>query len=78
MSLSDLARAIVQKRTNNIAVFDGKEITGCGDCGNNVLIPGVFAFAPTHKCIISESGGELKIIYDPFNIPDDCPIKRSK
>lgn len=74
-----LKEALLQKRTNYVAFNEGKEITGCGDCGNNHTFPGLLPFAPTHKCIIAtDDKGQMAVIYDPFNIPEYCPIKKEK
>ena len=74
--ISELKNAMFTNRTNYKAMYKGKEITGCGDCGNNQPFPGLIAFAPTHKCIISDDGsGNMMVIFDPFNIPEFCPLK---
>lgn len=68
--------ATIQKRTWYTAIYNGKEIIGCSECGNNQKFPGLLPFAPTHKCIITTKEGEgLMVILDPFNIPEECPLK---
>ena len=73
---ANLAKAVIQKRTRYRAIYGGKTITGCGECGNNKEFPGLLPFAPTHKCIVTCTTDEdLLTILDPYNIPEDCPIK---
>lgn len=74
--MPQLINAMFQRRTPYTAIYKGKEIRGCGDCGNNDAFPGVLPYIPTHKCILrSDGAGGFAIIYDPFNIPEDCPLK---
>lgn len=58
-------------------MYEGVNITGCCECGNNKEFPGLIPGIPTHKCIIASTDGNesLMTIFDPYGIPDDCPIK---
>jgi hypothetical protein len=77
--LPGLRDALFQNRTQYVAVCKDKIIQGCGDCGNNQPFPGFLPFAPTHRCIIStDDDGKMNVIYDPFNVPEFCPIKQKK
>lgn len=68
--------AVIQKRTGYKALYEGKEITGCVDCGNNQPFPGILPFAPTRKCIVTATSDETMLtIFDPFNIPEECPLR---
>ncbi len=64
------------KRTGYNAIYNGKVITGCFECGNNKTFPGAIPGMPTHKCIVTCTSDEsLMTIFDPYNIPEDCPLK---
>lgn len=75
-ALKTMLWSVVQKRTGYTALYNGKEITGCSECGNNQAFPGLLPFAPTRKCIVvSTSDEQLLTIFDPYNIPEECPIR---
>lgn len=75
--LNQLKDAMFQKRTLYNAMVGGKIVTGCGDCPNNQIFPGLIPVCPTHKCIIirNESNGDFQVIMDPFNVMESCPLK---
>lgn len=72
----NLTDAILQKRTGYKALYNGVEIQGCSECGNNKEFPGIIPRVPIHKCIVtSNDKEELLTIFDPYNIPPECPLK---
>jgi hypothetical protein len=71
-----IMESVFQKRTGYKAMYNGKEISGCSECGNNHPFPGILPFAPTRKCIITSTSNEtLLTIFDPYNIPEECPLR---
>ena len=74
--LASLKNAMFLNRTKYRAMVGGKEIYGCGECPNNQPFPGLLPVAPTHRCILVMTPEEsFMTIFDPFNIPEDCPLK---
>lgn len=82
MSLIQRIRDFIRKlqRHNYTAFVDGKIIKGCGDCPCNTETFQEIPFfknalpIPTHRCNARiDSRGEFEVIFDPFNVPYNCP-----
>lgn len=64
----------LMQRTGLKAMYNGKVITGCSECGDNIKQKGLIAIAPIHRCRLRiGTDGQNEIIWDPYNIPTDCP-----
>jgi hypothetical protein len=82
MNLSGLIPKIPFARTGFKACVNGKIIHGCGECGiedgghNYAKKPFRFALVPTHYCDARiDDHAQDVIIFDPLNIPADCPFR---
>ena len=72
--LITLRDKVILQRTEFKATYNGKEIFGCADCGDNKEFKGILPYAPIHRCLAEIScDGSNPLILDPYNIPGWCP-----
>lgn len=73
-TFNDLMKKIPGARTGRKARIDEVVIDGCDLCKHNYEKKEISFMPPTHRCNARiDNRGDDKIIFDPLNIPLDCP-----
>ena len=72
--ISGVLAKTIAHRTGLKAEYNGIVIDGCDQCGENREEEGPLPGIPVHRCKVRLGiDGKNALIWDPGNIPFDCP-----